>query len=158
MKRIVSVLAVICICIISHAQPQPQVGNVAAEIKLPNAKGAVVTLSSLKGKVVIVDFWASWCGPCRKSVPELKALYTNYKAKGFEIYGVSVDEEKSEWLKAVKEDGISWLQVNDPRGDAAAQWNVNYLPNTYLLDKTGKIIAINPTHQELGTLLQKLLH
>ena len=135
----------------------PEKGKQAYEVNLPDAKGKNISIASLKGKVVLIDFWASWCGPCRRAVPSLKNVYASYKAKGFEIYSVSLDTDKDSWLEAVKEDGTQWLHVIDESGAAAGKWDVNFIPNTFLLDKKGKIIAINPTEDELKTHLQKLL-
>ena len=147
MKKAVSVLVVLFICVAGFAQPS--VGEKANEISLPDTKGNNVNLSSLKGKVVLIDFWASWCGPCRRSEPELKKLYEKYQSKGFEIYGISVDEDKFAWKTAIKQDKINWLHVNDDKGVVASKWNVMYIPNTYLLDKTGKVVAVNPSHEQL---------
>ena len=155
MKKTVSILVTFFIAVLSFAQPA--VGQKAKEISLPDVKGKNIVLSSLKGKIVLIDFWASWCGPCRKSVPELKNTYAKYQSKGLEIYGISVDNESADWKQAIKDDRTTWIHVNDAKGDVAALWNVNYIPNTYLLDKEGKIIAINPTHQLLEDLLKKLL-
>jgi peroxiredoxin len=155
MKKAVSVLVVLFVSVASFAQPS--VGEKAGEISLPDMKGNNLSLSSLQGKVVLIDFWASWCGPCRRSEPELKKLYGKYQAKGFEIYGISVDEDKFAWKTAVKQDKINWLHVNDDKGTVANKWNVMYIPNTYLLDKTGKVVAVNPSHAQLDELLQKLL-
>jgi len=155
MKKAVFVFVVLCVSIASFAQPS--VGEKAYEVSLPDIKGTKVNLSSLQGKVVLIDFWASWCGPCRRSEPALKKIYSKYQAKGFEIYGISVDENKSAWKMAVKEDELEWIHVNDSKGDVAGKWNIMYIPNTYLLDKTGKVVAINPSHEELEQLLQKLL-
>ncbi|MGN6617983.1 MAG: TlpA family protein disulfide reductase [Ilyomonas sp.] len=155
MKLIVSVIATLLIVTIANAQPQR--GEVAPEIKLPNAKGTVVSLSSLKGKIVLIDFWASWCGPCRRTVPAMRELYKKYHNKGFEIYGISVDADKNDWKRAVFEDGIKWMQVNDADGKVATEWRLQYIPNTYLLDKNGKVVSINASEQQLEELLQKLL-
>ena len=156
MKKAVSVISFILLAILVHAQ-QPAAGNKAAEINLPDQKGNKISLSSLQGKVVLIDFWASWCIPCRKTIPSLKKIYSKYKAKGFEIYGVSLDTDEFSWKKAVYDESIKWLQVLDTSGETASAWNVNYIPNTFLLDKTGKIIAVNPTEEELKVHLQKLL-
>ena len=155
MKKSIFVAAALFISVLSFSQPN--VGDKAKEITLPDAKGKNINLSSLKGKVVLIDFWASWCVPCRKKVPEIKKTYSKFKPKGFEIYGISLDDDATSWKQAIKEDRITWLHVNDAKGDVAGLWNVNYIPNTFLLDKTGKIIAINPSLEELNTLLQKLL-
>ena len=155
MKKAVSVFVVLFICVAGFAQPS--VGEKAGEISLPDIKGNNLSLSSLQGKVVLIDFWASWCGPCRRSEPDLKKLYEKYQSKGFEIYGISVDEDKFAWKTAIKQDKINWLHVNDDKGVVAGKWNVMFIPNTYLLDKTGKVVAVNPSHEQLNELIQKLL-
>ena len=156
MKKAVSVFSFLLLSVLAFAQA-PAKGNQAVEINLPGLKGKNISLTSLKGKVVLIDFWASWCGPCRKTIPSLKKVYNTYKEKGFEIYGVSLDNEVDSWKAAVKQYGITWLQVLDATGETAGVWNVNYIPNTFLLDKTGKIVAVNPTEEELQQHLQKLL-
>ena len=142
-------------CVFSFAQPK--VGEKANEISLPDVKGKSITLSSLKGKVVLIDFWASWCGPCRRTVPDLKKAYSKFQTKGFEIYGISLDDDAGNWKQAIKDDAVKWIHVNDAKGEIAGAWNINYIPNTFLIDKSGKVIAVNPTHQQLEALLQKLL-
>ena len=154
MKKAVSVFSFLLLSLITIAQEK---GKPAKDINLPGIKGKAISLASLQGKVVLIDFWASWCIPCRKAVPHLKALYNKYKGKGFEIYGVSLDTDDGSWKNAVLEDKTSWLHVIDTSGVVAGDYNVNYIPNTYLLDKTGKVVAINPTKEELQKALQKLL-
>jgi thiol-disulfide isomerase/thioredoxin len=156
MKKTVSVFSLLLFSVLAFAQ-EPSLGSRAANIDLPGVKGQSISLASLEGKVVLIDFWASWCVPCRKTVPFLKKIYSKYKAKGFEIYGVSLDADEDSWKQAVKEDKLPWLQVLDTSGETAGKWNVNYIPNTYLLDKTGEIIAVNPSEKELQEFLQKLL-
>jgi Thiol-disulfide isomerase and thioredoxins len=100
----------------------------------------------MKGKVFLLDFWASWCGPCRYSNKNLVKLYSKYKQSGFEILSVSLDDNKHEWMKAVNKDKITWLQIIDSRGwDArsAAKWQVDAIPASFLIDKNGNVVAIN---------------
>ncbi len=155
MKPAVSFIATVCIASVCIAQPAPD--SIAHEISLPDTKGKPVRLTSLKGKVVLIDFWASWCVPCIKEIPQLNALYKKYKNKGFEIYGISLDTDKSNWKKAVLKDNIKCLQVIDTEGEVANEWNINYIPNTFLLDKNGKIVAADPEDDALEDLLKKLL-
>ncbi len=141
----------------SSLQAQPSAGMSAKEINLPDADGQPVSLSSLKGKVVLIDFWASWCRPCRQTVPGLKKLYSNYHDKGFEIYGISLDDSKNAWKRAIQDDDSKWIHVNDKTGAIANQWVVQVIPTTYLLDKTGKIVAVDAEASELNKLIPALI-
>ena len=120
-------------------------GEVAPEIELPAPDGTMVKLSSLRGKYVLVDFWASWCGPCMAEAPNVKAIYEDYKDKGFEVFGVSLDTKKEAWEKAIKENGLNWIHVSSLKGsdDVTRAYNVTAIPTTYLLDKEGRIITKN---------------
>ncbi|MCG2615558.1 TlpA family protein disulfide reductase [Terrimonas sp. NA20] len=136
------------------------IGDPRLKIELPDASGKKIALSSLKGKVVLLDFWASWCMPCRSANKQLVKLYAKYKAKGFEIYSVSVDEDKNDWLKAVRKDKITWLQVNDPanlEADAIQRWQVNALPTVFLINKKGDVVAIDIEGKELDNEVARLL-
>ncbi len=139
---------------------QPRQGQLAADIALPSVNGDTIRLSSLKGKVVFLDFWASWCGPCRLSNKNLVKLYPKYKDKGFEILGISLDDEKGKWKNAIKQDKISWLQVNEAGGwDAktAIAWNISAIPTSFLIDKEGKLIAMDLEGKELEKALKYLI-
>jgi len=140
---------------------QPTIGTAAQEINLPGLDGKSISLTQFKGKVVLVDFWASWCKPCRNSNWQLKSLYKKYNSKGFEIFGVSIDDNQSEWKKAVKQDKINWPQVIDVKASAGNGltdfWGINYIPTSFLLDSNGKVIAVNPEGKDLDKLLKKLL-
>jgi peroxiredoxin len=144
----------------SQVKAQIKQGYAAPDIALPAVNGDTIRLSSLKGKVVLLDFWASWCGPCRSSNKELTKLYPKYKAKGFEIFAVSIDAGRNNWLKAIRQDKIDWLQVNDP-GDwnakIVAQWGLYGIPTSYLIDKDGKFIAMDLRGKDLEKALKDLL-
>lgn len=139
---------------------QVAVGDIAPEFSLRNAKDSLLSLSSLRGKVVLLDFWASWCAPCRAGNPGLVRLYNKYKSKGFEVLGVSIDSKKAAWLKAVAQDHIRYKQVNDPAGwnsPVAENYGINQIPTSLLLDREGKIIAIDLGGPRLETAIKQLL-
>ncbi|MDR7130138.1 peroxiredoxin [Algoriphagus sp. 4150] len=119
-------------------------GQIAPEIELPNPEGETVKLSDLRGKYVMIDFWAAWCKPCREENPNVVALYNEYKDKGFEVFGVSLDRTKEAWVGAIAEDGLTWTQVSDLKyfNSAAAElYQISAIPATYLIDPDGKIIG-----------------
>jgi peroxiredoxin len=139
---------------------QIKFGYDAPEIALPTVNGDTLRLSSLKGKVVLLDFWASWCGPCRASNKNLVKLYSKFKSKGFEIFGVSLDDDKGNWKKAIQKDKINWLQVNERGGwdaQTAARWNINAIPTSYLIDKEGKLVAMDLLAKDLEKMLKDIL-
>ncbi|MGB0165503.1 MAG: redoxin domain-containing protein [Luteibaculum sp.] len=136
-------------------------GKEAPEISLPTPAGKELKLSSLRGKYVLVDFWASWCKPCRMENPNVKKAYDKYHAKGFEIYSVSLDKNKTAWLNAIKADGMNWKHVSDLKfwgSEAAQAYGVNSIPFTLLLDKEGKIIAKNLRGEALHQKLEELFN
>lgn len=136
-----------------------KVGQPAPEISLPGPDGKNRNLSSLKGKVVLLDFWASWCRPCRMANPHVVEIYKKYKEKGFDVFSVSLDKEtgKNDWVAAIKQDGLAWdNHVSDLQfwnSAPAATYGVRSIPQTFLIDRNGNIAAINPR----TTLEQELL-
>lgn len=139
-----------------------QIGKIAPDFSARDTTGNMVSLTSLKGKYLLLDFWASWCGPCRKENPYVVKAYQKFKAKNFEILGISLDDEttKERWLKAIKEDQLTWLQVSDLKGwqsEVAELYHVRGIPQNFLLDPKGVIIATNLRGEELLKKLEDIL-
>jgi thiol-disulfide isomerase/thioredoxin len=134
-------------------------GAMAPEINLATPAGPTLALSSLRGKYVLIDFWASWCGPCRRENPNVVKTYATYKDKGFEIFGVSLDQNREAWLKAIETDKLVWKHVSDLKywNSAGAQaYQVNSIPQTFLVDPAGRIIAKGLRGAALDNYLAKL--
>jgi thiol-disulfide isomerase/thioredoxin len=152
----------------SMQQPQQSAaiskGALAPEISLPSPEGTIMTLSSMRGKVVLIDFWASWCGPCRKENPNVVKAYEKYGPLGFDVLSVSLDTDKARWLQAIAQDKLTWPgQVSDLKGwnsEAAAAYGVRSIPFPVLVDKEGKVVAFGSDVRgpALEALLDQLLH
>ena len=139
----------------------PEVGDMAPEITLNDSTGKPVSLSSLRGKYVLIDFWASWCGPCRGENPNVVSTYAKYKDKGFTVFSVSLDQNRDKWLAAIAKDKLTWpYHVSDLKGwgcEGAKPYKVNSIPATFIIDKQGKIAAKNLRGEKLGQFLAGVL-
>ncbi len=166
MKKIVLVTLLSAFFSFTFAQQAapsvPTIGQKAPELAFQNPQGKIMKLSDLKGKVVLIDFWASWCRPCRMENPNVVAMYNKYHDKGFEIYSVSLDKDKASWENAIKTDGLIWPNhVSDLlywNSEGARIYGVRSIPATVLVDKDGKIIALNLRGAALEQALEKIFN
>jgi peroxiredoxin len=141
---------------------QLQVGQSAIEFTLQDTLGQPVSLSSFRGKYVLIDFWASWCGPCRAENPTVVKAYNKYKDKGFTILGISLDRpgQKDKWLKAIHDDGLTWTHVSDLKfwdNEVAKLYDIKAIPTNFLVDKSGKIVARDIQGEALDSTLGGLI-
>ena len=136
------------------------IGAIPPDIALPDKSGQIIKLSSIKNnKYILIDFWASWCSPCRKQNPNLVKVYNKYHNKGFEIYGVSLDKNLDTWIKAIEDDKLPWINVSDLKywnSVVVSLYNIQAIPSNFLLNSEGKIIAKNLSVEELNSKLNEL--
>ncbi|WP_282053371.1 AhpC/TSA family protein [Maribacter luteus] len=138
---------------------EPKIGGQFIDFEMIDLNGNQKKLSELKGKTILLDFWASWCAPCRKENPNLVKTYNKFKSKGFEIFAVSLDENKENWLKAIKNDHLYWYHVNDLKGNgnkASLIYGVEGIPDSFLIDQNGVIVARDLRGKELNEKLVEL--
>ncbi|MBZ4034924.1 TlpA family protein disulfide reductase [Flavobacterium sp. 17A] len=161
MKKTLLIVAFVC-CIITSSKAQVvgvDVGDIAPEIDLPNTKGEKIALSSLRGSLVLVDFWASWCGPCIKEQPLLIKLHNAYPDK-LSIYSVSMDTKKPLWTGAIAKGKLPWINVSDLKywqSPAVADYKLQSVPLNFLIDKNGIILAKNIHGKALEAKVKELL-
>ncbi|BDD00409.1 TlpA disulfide reductase family protein [Persicobacter psychrovividus] len=135
-------------------------GQAVVDFTMKTPEGKDFSTASLKSKVFLIDFWASWCGPCRQENPHVIKMYKELHQKGFEVVGVSLDSKQESWEKAIAKDGLTWHQVSDLKGwrnEAAQLYNVNFIPETVLVDREGKIVARGLRGEELEAKVKEVL-
>ncbi len=144
-------------------KPKPvavNIGQIAPDFSAKTPQGVIVSLKESLGKVTVIDFWASWCGPCRKENPAVVALYNEFHSKGLNIIGVSLDKDAAKWKEAIAKDKLIWTQISNLqefKDPIAVQYNIEQIPTTYLLDNTGKIVAKDLRGDELKAKVMELL-
>ena len=141
------------------SQKKTSVGALAPDFRLADTAGKKIALSALKGKYVLLDFWAAWCGPCRQENPNVVQAFKTYKNDGFTVLGVSLDKEKKSWLKAIHDDNLQWQHVSDLKfwaSEAAILYGITSIPRNFLLDPRGKIIGRDLRGQDLLDKLEEL--
>lgn len=146
--------------LLAEARNMPAIGSLALDFSMPTPKGDTLALKSLRGKYVLLDFWASWCPPCRKENPNLVKAYQKYHTLGFDILQVSIDKNHASWVKAIADDGLIWHQVGDMKfwdSPVARLYNITRIPANFLLDPNGRIIARDVRGEELEKTLSRLL-
>jgi thioredoxin family protein len=135
-----------------------EIGQPSPDFELKDLNGQLTKLSSLRGKYTLIDFWASWCGPCRKEIPNLKKVYAEYKDKGLQLIGVSIDNSEAAWQKAVKEEQLDYLQLNDPKNITGKLYNFNGIPFIILISPEGIILEKGLRGTEVGEKVTKYLN
>lgn len=139
----------------------PKVGEQFIDFEMTDTKGVKKRLSDFKGKTVLLEFWASWCGPCRKENPSLLKTYEEFKPKGFEVFAVSLDEDKGNWIKAINNDKLIWEHVSDLKGkenEAALIYGIHRIPDNFLIDENGVIIGRNLQGEKLNEKLAEVMN
>lgn len=139
----------------------PKIGDMYTDLTIPDTTGKEIRLSECHSKITLIEFWASWCGPCREENPELIKTYEKYHSKGFEIYAISLDMDKQWWMDAINEDGLEWIHVSDLKGnnsDVNLVYGVNPIPDNFLINEEGKIIGRNLRGLDLNAKLAEVMN
>ena len=153
-------LLLVALPFLGRAQNATDIGAIAPDFTQNNIDGKPVKLSDFRGKYVLLDFWASWCGPCRMENPNVVEAYKKFKNKNFTVLSVSLDKAKDAWVEAVKEDSLIWTQVSDLKfwyNEVAQKYSIQSIPQNFLIDPKGKIIAQTLRGEDLEAKLKEVL-
>jgi thiol-disulfide isomerase/thioredoxin len=153
-------LLVLVLLVQFSVRAQPHLQIPASDFRLPTPAGDSVSLSSYRGKVVLLDFWASWCAPCRVANKSLVKIYPRLKEKGVVVISISLDENRKPWLEAVKKDRLGWLQLREVRGwyaSVTTDWAVNKIPATFLIDQEGNVVGRDLAEADLEKKINELI-
>jgi len=144
-----------------YRQPRFVAGEKAPDFAATLADGKTVRLSDLRGRYVLLQFWGSWCGPCRAENPHLRELYREYQPRGFEIFSVGLERNRNNWLRAIEQDGMNWphhvLEITDFDSNLARLFNIHSIPATFLINPDGVIMGVNRTPSQLSRALEEAL-
>lgn len=151
-------LSLFCQQLLAQNNTELKLGDTAPEISLPDTEGNQISLSKQEGKLILIDFWATWCAPCIKEQPLLKELYQSFHDQGFNIYGVSLDRNKENWVNGINRLELNWPQVSDLKfwmSPVAGEYGIRELPFNILIDDQRKIVAINLHEEELSDFVKE---
>ena len=143
-----------------YPQRSDKIGKPMMDFELPNEKLEIINTKQYRGSILLVDFWASWCGPCRREIPKIAKVYEKYKHRNFKILSVSIDDDKQKWLQALAKEKMQWdnvLEQNQLKSKIVKEYEVTSIPSTYLIDENGIVIANNPSIEEIENYLDKNL-
>ncbi len=152
--RVIAII--ICIILARSASAQLKLGDTIPHIILQNDKNQLVSIQSFKGNILLIDFWASWCAPCRKANQKLRRLYDKNKHDSFEIIGISFDKDLTKWRKAIEKDHLQYTQLSEPTGfDAriSSIFGVESLPSSFLFNQDGRLVAMNPDEEQIKKII-----
>jgi thiol-disulfide isomerase/thioredoxin len=158
---VAALVAFAALAFYKYRQPRFLAGEMAPNSSFSLADGTRLQLSDMRGKYVLLQFWGSWCGPCRKENPHLAQLYQQYAARGFEVVSVGIEQSTQAWQRAIQQDGMAWkyhtMEAADFSGPLAQEWNIHSIPTIFLLNPEGRIMGASLRQEQLDKMLEQKL-